>query len=135
MIYVQRLFAPINSVYVNDPRVVVSHPQITFPDCYTNACCSHPLHDIDGEQDELNAIGIRRAAQRRLHYELGIPPSQIRPENFHYLTRIHYADRGDGVWGEHEIDYILFLQKNVDLRPNAGEVSEVCYVKRADIDR
>lgn len=109
--------------------------QITFPDCYTNACCSHPLHDIDGEQDELNAVGIRRAAQRRLHFELGIPPNQIRPENFHYLTRIHYADRGDGIWGEHEIDYILLLQKDVDLRPNAGEVSEVRYVKREDIDR
>lgn len=59
---------------------------------------------------------------------------QIRPENFHYLTRIHYADIGDGTWGEHEIDYILFLQKNVDLHPNPSEVSEISYIKRADID-
>lgn len=28
-----------------------------------------------------------------------------------YLTRIHYKAQSDGVWGEHEIDYILFLQK------------------------
>lgn len=108
--------------------------KITFPDCYTNACCSHPLHDIEGEREELNALGIRRAAQRRLNYELGIPLSQVRPENFHFLTRIHYADRGDGVWGEHEIDYILFLQKDVELRPNEGEVSEIRYIRRDELD-
>lgn len=51
--------------------------QITFPDCYTNACCSHPLYDIDGEKEEINALGIRRAAQRRLNIELGIPTSQV----------------------------------------------------------
>lgn len=109
--------------------------KITFPDCYTNACCSHPLHDIEGEREELNALGIRRAAQRRLNYELGIPLSQVRPENFHFLTRIHYADRGDGVWGEHEIDYILFLQKDVDLKPNEGEVSEIRFIARNELDQ
>lgn len=51
--------------------------QITFPNCYTNACCSHPLHDIDNERDELNAVGIKRAAQRRLNFELGIPTDQV----------------------------------------------------------
>ncbi|XP_058061475.1 isopentenyl-diphosphate Delta-isomerase 1 [Anopheles bellator] len=111
-----------------------SRDKITFPDCYTNACCSHPLYDIKGEREELNALGVRRAAQRRLNYELGVPMAQARPENFHYLTRIHYADRGDGTWGEHEIDYILFLQKEVDLKPNESEVSEVRYVSRKQLD-
>jgi len=110
-----------------------SSHKITFPNCYTNACCSHPLHDIESERDELNAIGIKRAAQRRLNFELGIPNSQVRPENFHYLTRIHYIDRGDGVWGEHEIDYILFLQKDVDIKPNPGEVSEIRWIKRQNL--
>ncbi|XP_059610938.1 isopentenyl-diphosphate Delta-isomerase 1 [Phlebotomus argentipes] len=109
--------------------------KITFPDTYTNACCSHPLFDIDAERDELNALGIRRAAQRRLNYELGIPTNQTRPENFHYITRIHYEDVGDGVWGEHEIDYILFLQKDVDLKPNPSEVSEIRYIRRENLDR
>jgi len=108
--------------------------KITFPDTFTNACCSHPLHDIAQEREELNAFGIRKAAQRRLNYELGIPTSQIRPENFHFLTRIHYAHTGDGTWGEHEIDYILFLQKDVELKPNTNEVSEVHYIKRDEID-
>ncbi|XP_030374007.1 isopentenyl-diphosphate Delta-isomerase 1 [Scaptodrosophila lebanonensis] len=108
--------------------------KITFPDTYTNACCSHPLHDIKEEREESNARGIRKAAQRRLNYELGIPIEEIQPENFHYLTRIHYANKGDGVWGEHEIDYILFLQKDVTLKPNSNEVSEVRFLKRDEID-
>lgn len=63
----------------------------------------------------------------------GICVLQARPENFHYITRIHYADRGDGTWGEHEIDYILFLQKDVDLKPNDSEVSEVRYIPRSGL--
>ncbi|XP_034113810.1 isopentenyl-diphosphate Delta-isomerase 1 [Drosophila nasuta] len=108
--------------------------KITFPDTYTNACCSHPLHDIEQERLESNAQGVRLAAQRRLNYELGIPTEEIQPEDFHYLTRIHYAHPGDGIWGEHEIDYILFLKKDVTLKPNDNEVSEVRYLKRAEID-
>lgn len=36
---------------------------------------------------------------------------QVKPEEMTYLTRIHYKAQSDGVWGEHEIDYILFMQK------------------------
>uniref|UniRef100_A0A1B0G652 isopentenyl-diphosphate Delta-isomerase n=1 Tax=Glossina morsitans morsitans TaxID=37546 RepID=A0A1B0G652_GLOMM len=111
-----------------------SEQKITFPDMYTNACCSHPLYDIEEERVTTSALGICKAAQRRLNYELGIPMEQIRPEYFHYLTRIHYKHTGDGVWGEHEIDYILFLQKDVDLNPNLNEVSEIRYIKRNNID-
>lgn len=79
---------------------------------------------------EENALGIRRAAQRRLNFELGIPLHQIRPENMHYLTRIQYQDLGDGVWGEHEIDYILIIQKDVDLNPNRDEISDIKYISQ-----
>lgn len=41
-------------------------------------------------------------------------------------------DQGDGKFGEHEIDYILFLQKDVDVDPNPDEVSDVVYVKRKE---
>ncbi|XP_043656306.1 isopentenyl-diphosphate Delta-isomerase 1 [Drosophila teissieri] len=111
-----------------------SSHKITFPNTYTNACCSHPLYEIEQERKESNALGIRIAAQRRLNYELGIPTEELQPQDFRYLTRIHYADTGDGVWGEHEIDYILFLQKDVTLRPNKNEVSEVRYLRRDKID-
>lgn len=65
---------------------------------------------------------MRRAAGRRLNYELGIPLEEAGPERFQYLTRIHYRDPGDGQWGEHEIDYILVLHGNVTLDPNPDEV-------------
>lgn len=49
-----------------------SNEKITFPGYITNTCCSHPLHN-ESEMEEYNHIGIRRAAKRRLFYELGIP--------------------------------------------------------------
>lgn len=110
--------------------------KVTFPDHYTNTCCSHPLAEIPGETVENDALGIRRAAQRRLNYELGIPTAQVQPSEFFYLTRIHYQSDGDGCWGEHEIDYVLFLQKdNVTLDPNPDEVSEIHWVPRSNIDK
>ncbi|KAK7868101.1 hypothetical protein R5R35_005548 [Gryllus longicercus] len=112
-----------------------SSQKITFPDCFTNTCCSHPLYDIPGEREENDALGIRRAAQRRLRHELGIPIEEVSIEDLKYLTRIHYQANNDGgVWGEHEIDYILFLHKDVTLLPNPDEVSEVCYIDRNELD-
>nr|CAD7443610.1 unnamed protein product [Timema bartmani] len=102
-----------------------SPQKITFPDCYTNACCSHPLYDLEAEREERDASGVRKAAQRRLQHELGIPPQEATPESFHYLTRIHYQAGNRGQWGEHEIDYIMILHRDVTLKPNMNEVSEV----------
>ena len=65
---------------------------------------------------------MRRAAGRRLNYELGIPLEQTSPEKFHYLTRLQYRDHGDGQWGEHEITYILFLLGDFALDVNTDEV-------------
>ncbi|GFG34670.1 hypothetical protein Cfor_10903 [Coptotermes formosanus] len=82
----------------------------------------------------MKPASVRRAAGRRLNYELGIPLEQTSPEKFQYLTRIHYCDLGDGQWGEHEIDYILFLRGDVTLDMNPDEVSEVLYVSRDKLD-
>ncbi|XP_045620772.1 isopentenyl-diphosphate Delta-isomerase 1 [Procambarus clarkii] len=110
-----------------------SDAKITFPGHYTNTCCSHPLH-IPQETIEEDAWGIRNAAQRRLEFELGVPPEQAMPQDFTYLTRIHYASPSDGVWGEHEMDYILFLRGDVSVNPNENEVQDVRYVKRENFD-
>jgi len=91
--------------------------KITFPGMWTNTCCSHPL-GIPGETGvELPAAvaGVRRAAQRKLDHELGIKPAQVPLDKFEFLTRIHYKAPSDGKWGEHEIDYILFIQAQVTL--------------------
>lgn len=109
-----------------------SDAKITFPGCFTNTCCSHPLH-TDSEMEEKDAIGVRRAAQRRLKAELGIPMDQVTPEEMTYLTRIHYKAQSDGVWGEHEIDYILFMQKDVELSPDPNEIKSHCYVSKEEL--
>jgi isopentenyldiphosphate isomerase len=66
---------------------------------------------------------VRRAAGRRLNYELGIPLEEVSPEKFHYMTRIHYRDFGDGQWGEHEIAYMLILRGDFKLDVNPDEVT------------
>ncbi|CAO1626920.1 unnamed protein product [Sympodiomycopsis kandeliae] len=107
--------------------------KITFPNMWTNTCCSHPLA-IKGELEEKDQIGVRRAAQRKLEHELGIPNEQVPIDEFQYLTRIHYLAPCDGgVWGEHEIDYILFITAPVTLNPNPNEVCDVRYVSPSEL--
>lgn len=109
--------------------------KITFPNMWTNTCCSHPLA-IKGELEEAEQIGVRRAAQRKLDHELGIPSEQVPLDQFQYLTRIHYlAPNGDAenMWGEHEIDYILFITAKVTLEPNMNEVCDTKWVSPEEL--
>ncbi|MCJ1358655.1 MAG: isopentenyl-diphosphate delta-isomerase idi1 [Icmadophila ericetorum] len=109
--------------------------KITFPDMWTNTCCSHPL-GVPGEtgSDLQTAVqGVKRAAQRKLDHELGIKAKQVPLQDFKYLTRIHYKAPSDGKWGEHEIDYILFIKANVDLEPSPNEVQDTRYVSAEEM--
>jgi len=101
--------------------------KITFPDLWTNSCCSHPLNTAL-ELEETEQRGVRRAAQRKLQHELGIRPEQVPLEKFVFLTRIHYLAPSDGTWGEHEVDYILIIRTDVDLEINSNEVKAVQYL-------
>ena len=61
---------------------------------------------------------------------------QVPVDDFHYLTRIHYKAPNvpaDGTFGEHEIDYILFIQKNVDVTANKNEVQSYRYVNQEQL--
>ncbi|XP_072364374.1 isopentenyl-diphosphate Delta-isomerase 1 isoform X2 [Scyliorhinus torazame] len=109
-----------------------SDAKITFPGCFTNTCCSHPLN-TETEIEEKDAIGVRQAAQRRLKEEFGIPVQQVPLEEMNYLTRIHYKAQSDGIWGEHEIDYIIFIQKDVSLKPDPNEIQSYCYVTKDEL--
>ena len=76
--------------------------KITFPDMWTNTCCSHPLDDFEEEKIEKEQHGVKVAARRKLEHELGIPQDQTPIDKMQYLTRIHYLAPSDGLWGEHE---------------------------------
>lgn len=117
--------------------------KITFPNMWTNTCCSHPLavkselgNDNSADINELSSAinGAKIAAQRKLFHELGIPTSEIDINAFNFLTRIHYKSAsGDenSKWGEHEIDYILVIKtKNVTIDANLNEVRDYKYVNK-----
>ncbi|KAL8928904.1 MAG: hypothetical protein Q9172_000742 [Xanthocarpia lactea] len=109
--------------------------KITFPDMWTNTCCSHPL-GVPGETGaelEEAVQGVRRAAQRKLDQELGIQAKQVPLDQFRFLTRIHYKAPSDGKWGEHEIDYILFIKSDVEHTANPNEVQDTTYVSQDDL--
>lgn len=85
--------------------------KITFPDMWTNTCCSHPL-GVPGETGSdlaASVQGAKRAAQRKLYQELGIKAEQVPLNDFQFLTRIHYKAPSDGKWGEHESKTRLLL--------------------------
>ncbi|KAF9903931.1 isopentenyl-diphosphate delta-isomerase idi1 [Lobosporangium transversale] len=110
--------------------------KITFPDAWTNTCCSHPLNTAD-ELIEKDNLGVRTAAQRKLFHELGIEAKDVPLDDFHFLTRIHYLAPSNDIWGEHEIDYILFIRPQhkdfIDINPSPNEVRDVCWVNQAEL--
>ncbi|KAI5306489.1 hypothetical protein KEM56_000638 [Ascosphaera pollenicola] len=111
--------------------------KITFPNLWTNTCCSHPL-GVPGETGtglDAAVLGVKRAAQRKLYHELGIKAEQVPLDKFDFLTRIHYKAPSDGKWGEHEIDYILFIQADVDLEPSPNEVRDTAYVSKEELNQ
>jgi isopentenyl-diphosphate delta-isomerase type 1 len=117
--------------------------KITFPNVWTNTCCSHPLwpSEVDTDADILDGSvpGVKAAAVRKLLQELGIESKDVPTDQFKYLTRLHYwaADTvthgADSPWGEHEIDYILFIQTDVQATPNPDEVQAIKYVTQQEL--
>ena len=79
--------------------------------------------------EEDDQIGARSAAQRRLELELGVPYQDAPVKDIKFVTRILYEAESNAEWGEHELDYILFLKRNsIDLNPNTDEVQAVEWV-------
>mmetsp|Transcript_37006 Transcript_37006/g.54343 ORF Transcript_37006/g.54343 Transcript_37006/m.54343 type:complete len:290 (+) Transcript_37006:68-937(+) len=125
--------------------------KITFPNVWTNTCCSHPLHgmvppEVDSPQDvkDGTTLGAKNAAVRKLWHELGIPPEQVPVEKFKFLTRLHYwaADTvthgQESPWGEHEIDYVLFItipdaKKTLTIEPHPEEVDGIQWVNKSEL--
>ncbi len=87
----------------------------TWPDFWSNACCSHPRQ---GETPEA-------AAKRRLKEELGFTT------DLEFLFKFVYEVKFNDEWGEHELDHVFlgYYDGPVDVTPE--EISEYKFV---DID-
>lgn len=110
-----------------------SSDKVTFPGVWANACCSHPLHAPE-ELEEKNAMGVKRAAVRKLQQELGIDPSAVSTEAMTFMTKMRYAARMNSTWIEREVDHILVMTAEVDLHPNPNEVADVMWVSREELE-
>nr|AHA15362.1 isopentenyl diphosphate isomerase type 1 [Taraxacum kok-saghyz] len=109
-----------------------SATKVTFPLVWTNTCCSHPLYR-ESELIAENTLGVRNAAQRKLLDELGIPAEHVPVDEFTPLGRMLYKAPSDGKWGEHELDYLLFMVRDVAVNPNPDEVAGIKYVNQEEL--
>jgi isopentenyl-diphosphate delta-isomerase len=93
--------------------------------------------------------GVKHAAVRKLQHELGIPMDQLLArgilDRMKFLTRLHYwaADtvtHGTGSpWGEHEIDYVLFMtvqnKNEIHIQPNPEEIDAIRWVNSEELEQ
>jgi len=110
-----------------------AHDKITFPSVWANSCCSHPLASAE-EMNEENAMGVKKAAVRKLEQELGIDPSSVPIEDFHFITKMKYSARMNAEWIEREIDHILMIQADVEVHPNPNEVASIRWVDEHELE-
>ncbi|KAH8867373.1 Isopentenyl-diphosphate Delta-isomerase II, chloroplastic [Schistosoma japonicum] len=113
--------------------------KLTFPSMWSNTCCSHPIMNFPDELIESDAIGVKKAAQRKLLHELGISNIFLPLDRIHFLCRVLYAAPNEphlkSKFAEHELDYILVsvldpvVTQNIAdtdlMKLNPDEVSDV----------
>ena len=109
-----------------------SPEKITFPGVWANTCCSHPLH-CEPELEMQDALGVKRAAQRKLGQELGIPATDAPLEDMVFMTRMLYRARASAEWVEHELDHIICLRADVKPAPNPNEIAETRWVTPTEL--
>ncbi len=111
-----------------------SHKKVTFPGLWSNTCCSHPLNTPE-ERNERYHEGIKRAAVRRMKFELGLD-TQIKDYILH--EKILYRSDSDEVFEEYEMDYILRITMDVDIKKaytqiNGDEVADLTFMSKSHL--
>ena len=104
------------TVRVSD-HIVVSYTYMYMHVSLLSAFISSRIHLI--KSDELQ--------------HLCFTDNEISLDDLRFLTRMHYKAGSDKMWGEHEIDYVMFMQKAVTLQPNASEVKDCWYASQAQV--
>ena len=107
--------------------------KVTFPNVWANSCCSHPLYS-ESERELGDALGVKRAAIRKLKQELGISESQVPISDFSFMTKMVYSSRMNEEWIEREIDHILVIKADVDVNINENEVSDIKWVSQEELE-
>lgn len=86
-----------------------SSHKITFPNMWTNTCCSHPLYVKEEMADgPIPFQGVKTATVRRMDYELGL--KNLFEEDLNMVSKILYRANTDEKWAEYELDFILFAK-------------------------
>ncbi|XP_029423344.1 isopentenyl-diphosphate delta-isomerase 2-like isoform X2 [Nannospalax galili] len=99
---------------------------------FTDSCSSHPLSNPE-ELEEKDALGVKRAALRRLQAELGISQDQISLKDIIFMTKYHYQAKSDPTWGEHEVCYLLLVKRDVTINADHSEVSGFSYLTQEEL--
>lgn len=103
---------------------------------------SPPEVDTPVDVQKGTVYGAKNAAIRKLDHELGIPAKYVPLEKFKFLTRLHYwaADTvthgNESPWGEHEIDYVLFIlvdKETLPVKPHPEEVDDIKWVSKKQL--
>ena len=94
--------------------------KITFPSIWANTCCSHPL--MVSEEGVMTEEPVRSAAIRKMEQELGIPSEISKKWDFKEIGKFKYSSRWNHEWIEREIDHVLMVRGDTDIKPNLNEV-------------
>ena len=98
-----------------------SKEKITFPEYWSNSCCSHPVKSSENDS-------VVKEATSRILYELGInlEGSILSSE---VVSKIIYRAKADNHWGEYELDYLIFIKgKNLNADLNPSEVADIKWI-------
>ena len=61
-----------------------------------------------GEKEEYWCMGVKKAASRRLKFEIGLKIFTL--QGIFPVNKIYYKAIYDDTWGENEVDYVLFTK-------------------------
>ena len=91
----------------------------TWPDFWTNTCCSHPRPNEP----------VEIAAARRLKEELGFEC------DLKFLFKFEYQAKYNEEYGEYELDHVFLGHYDGDVKPDPSEVAEFKFVDLSYLEK